>query len=118
MPSTSCRAKRGDGADVGDAAALRPLSLRSQRLCVRRLRALFPPTKKDGTGRVTSTRAVSTRPERWRPADLAAERLDEEENQRDREHVDDERLDEHETQDQRAADVARRARVPRDRLDR
>src|SRR5437762_10233447 len=42
----------------------------------------------------------------------------EEQNQRDEQHVDDERLDEHEAQNEVASDLAGRARVPRDPLDR
>src|SRR5687767_5454674 len=48
----------------------------------------------------------------------AAERVEEEQDQRDQQHVDRERLDQHQTEEQRAADVADRARVSRNRLDR
>lgn len=101
----------------GDAAALRSVSLRISAPLREKNSALFSrQTKKAAQGRVTSTRAVSKRRDRRRPADLAAERRDEEEDQRDREHVDDQRLDQHETENQRAADVARRAGIPRNRF--
>src|SRR5439155_904173 len=49
---------------------------------------------------------------------LPSERLDEEQNQRDEQHVDHERLDQDEAQDQVAANLAGRAGVPRDAFDR
>src|SRR5207245_7621212 len=48
----------------------------------------------------------------------ASERLDEEQNQRDEQHVDDERLDQNEPQDQVTANLAGCARIARDGLDR
>ena len=63
--------------------------------------------------------ALITRPDVVRalraPGSLA-ERRQEEQDQRDQQHVDDEGLDEDEAQDQRAADVARRAGIARDRF--
>ena len=44
------------------------------------------------------------------------ERRQEEQDQRDQQHVDDERLDQHEAEEQRAADVAGGAGVARDRF--
>ena len=51
------------------------------------------------------------------PSSPPSERDDEEQNQRDQQHVDHERLDQHETQNQVAANLARGARVPRDAFD-
>src|SRR6266542_4628223 len=45
-----------------------------------------------------------------------AERRDEEDDERDQQHINDEGLDQDETQDQRATDVAGRARIARNGL--
>src|SRR5262249_2989978 len=48
------------------------------------------------------------------PSRLLHERIEEEQEQRNQQDVDDQRLDEHEAQEQRAADVAGSAGIPRD----
>ena len=65
--------------------------------------------------RVTAADLPRTRRHRTCPLRaLLHERIEEEQEQRNQQDVDDQRLDEHEAQEQRAADVAGGAGVPRD----
>ena len=58
---------------------------------------LYARSERTGNG---TADAVHRRPPSSPRVRLAAERLDEEENQRDEEHVDDERFDQHESEDE------------------